>query len=163
MPAGMSKPRPIPSCRLTCADVCFVEVDFPRRLQPRLVIEFSEALSLLREDHAAIPLAAEFVAAFRKDLTAHAQRGKWPSAGVFHKACAKPTSGRAALRRRSFCSAASGSPLAAVCGMSLQRRAAASISSDRRAGSSFTPSPTASRTWRSTRVSMRPAYLEESS
>jgi hypothetical protein len=69
MLAGMFKPRPIPSGRLTCADVRFVEDDFPRRLQPRLVIEFSEGLSLLLEDHAAMPLTADFVAAFRKHLT----------------------------------------------------------------------------------------------
>ena len=54
----MSKPRPTPSRRLTCADVRFVEVDFPRQLRPRLVIEFSEGLSLLLEDEAATPLAA---------------------------------------------------------------------------------------------------------
>ena len=53
---------PTPSRRLTCADVRFVEVDFPRQLRPRLVIEFSEGLSLLLEDEAAIPLGAEFVA-----------------------------------------------------------------------------------------------------
>jgi hypothetical protein len=51
----MSKPRPTPSPRLTCADVRFVEVDFPRQIRPRLVIEFSEGLSLLLEDPAAVP------------------------------------------------------------------------------------------------------------
>lgn len=66
----MSKPRPTPSRRLTCADVRFVEVDFPRQLRPRLVIEFSEGLSLLLEDEAAIPLAADFIATFRKHLVA---------------------------------------------------------------------------------------------
>lgn len=66
----MSKTRPAPSGRLTCADVHFVEVDFPRQLRPRLVIEFSEGLSLLLEDQATIPLAAEFIASFRKHLTA---------------------------------------------------------------------------------------------
>ena len=54
----MSKPRPNPSGRLTCTDVRFVEVDFPRQLRPRLVIEFSEGLSLLLEDQSAVPLAA---------------------------------------------------------------------------------------------------------
>ncbi len=66
----MSKPRPAPARRLTCADLRFVEVDFPRHLRPRLVIEFSEGLSLLLEDQAAIPLAAEFIATFRKHLAA---------------------------------------------------------------------------------------------
>jgi hypothetical protein len=64
----MSKSRPAPSCRLTCTDVRFIEIDFPRTLRPRLVIEFSQGLSLLLEDQAAIPLAAEFIATFRKHL-----------------------------------------------------------------------------------------------
>jgi hypothetical protein len=70
----MSKSRPAPSRRPTCIDVRFVEVDFPRQLQPRLVIEFSEGLSLLLEDPAAIPLAAEFIATFRKHLVAKGGR-----------------------------------------------------------------------------------------
>jgi hypothetical protein len=70
----MSKPRPTPSRRLTCTDLRFVEVDFPRQLQPRLAIEFSEGLSLLLEDHAAIPLAADFIATFRKQLAAKGGR-----------------------------------------------------------------------------------------
>ncbi len=70
----MSKPRPAPSRRLTCTDVSFVEVDFPRQLRPRLVIEFSQGLSLLLEDQAAIPLAAEFIATFRKHLAAKGGR-----------------------------------------------------------------------------------------
>jgi len=70
----MSKSCPTPSRRLTCADVRFVEVDFPRQLRPRLVIEFSQGLSLLLEDHAAIPLAAEFIATFRKHLAAKGGR-----------------------------------------------------------------------------------------
>ncbi len=36
----------------------FVEVDFPRQLRPRLVIEFSDGLSLLLEDHIPRELAA---------------------------------------------------------------------------------------------------------
>ena len=64
----MSKPRTTPSRRLTCAGVRFVEIDFPRQLRPRLVIEFSEELSLLLEDELAIPLAAEFISIFRKHL-----------------------------------------------------------------------------------------------
>ena len=74
MIAGMSKPRPAPSRRPTCADVRFVEVDLPRQLRLRLVIEFSEGLSLLLEDHAAIPLAAEFIATFRTHLAAKGGR-----------------------------------------------------------------------------------------
>jgi len=70
----MSKPRPTPTRRLTCADVRFVEVDFPRQLRPRVVIEFSEGLSLLLEDAAAVPLAAEFVCVFRKHLAAKGGR-----------------------------------------------------------------------------------------
>ncbi len=70
----MSNSRHTPSCRPTCTDVRFVEVDFPHQLRPRLVIEFSEGLSLLLEDHAAIPLAAEFVATFRKHLAAKGGR-----------------------------------------------------------------------------------------
>jgi hypothetical protein len=66
----MSKPRPAPSRRLACTGVRFIEVDFPRQLRPRLVIEFSEGLSLLLEDQAAVPLAAEFIATFRKHLAA---------------------------------------------------------------------------------------------
>jgi len=61
----MSRSRPTSYRRLTCTDVRFVEVDFPRQLRPRLVIEFSEGLSLLLDDQAAIPLAAEFIATFR--------------------------------------------------------------------------------------------------
>ena len=64
----MSKLRPAPSCRLACSDVRFVEVDFPRTLRPRLVIQFSEGLSLLLEDQSAIPLAAAFLATFRQHL-----------------------------------------------------------------------------------------------
>jgi hypothetical protein len=66
----MSKSRPAPFRRPTCTDVRFVEVDFPRQLQPRLVIEFSEGLSLLLEDHTAVPLAADFIATFRKHVAA---------------------------------------------------------------------------------------------
>jgi hypothetical protein len=71
---GMSKSRPPPSRRLTCTDVRFVEVDFPRQLRSRLVIEFSEGLSLVHEDTSAIALAAEFVTTFRKHLAAKGGR-----------------------------------------------------------------------------------------
>jgi hypothetical protein len=70
----MSKSRPAPSRRLTCTDVRFVQVDFPRQFRPRLVIEFTEGLSLLLEDQTAIPLAAEFIATFRKQLAAKGGR-----------------------------------------------------------------------------------------
>ena len=70
----MSKSSLAPSHRPTCTDVRFIEVDFPRQLQPRLIIEFSEGLSLLLEDPSAIPLAAEFIATFRKHLTAKGGR-----------------------------------------------------------------------------------------
>jgi len=70
----MSKPRPVPSRRLTCTDARFVEVEFPRQFRPRLVIEFSEGLRLLLEDDAAIPLAAGFIAAFRDHLSAKGGR-----------------------------------------------------------------------------------------
>jgi hypothetical protein len=67
-------PCTIPSAHLHRRPLCR-EVDFPRQLRPRLIIEFSEGLSLLLEDHTAIPLAAEFVATFRKHL---AEKGARP-------------------------------------------------------------------------------------
>ena len=70
----MSKPRPASFRRPTCTDLRFVEVDFPRTLRPRLVIQFSQGLSLLLEDHAAVPLAADFIATFRKHLAAKGGR-----------------------------------------------------------------------------------------
>ena len=70
----MSKPHPDPSRHLTCTDARFVEVEFPRQLRPRLVIEFSEGLRLLLEDDAAVPLAADFIAAFRDHLAAKGGR-----------------------------------------------------------------------------------------
>lgn len=51
--------------RVVCEDVRFAEVEFPRPVRPRLVIEFSGGLSLLVEDRQAIDLAGEFIAAFR--------------------------------------------------------------------------------------------------
>ena len=70
----MSKSRATRSRRLTFTDVRFVQVEFPRQLQPRLVIEFSQGLSLLLEDQAAIPIAAEFIVTFRKHLAAKGGR-----------------------------------------------------------------------------------------
>ena len=43
-------------------------------LRPRMVIEFSDGLSLLLEDRAAIPLAAEFIAVFRQQFAAKGGR-----------------------------------------------------------------------------------------
>ena len=72
------EPRPIgiraPSGQFACTGFKFVEVDFPRQLRPRLVIEFSEGLSLLQENRATVPLAAEFIATFRKQLAAKGGR-----------------------------------------------------------------------------------------
>ena len=56
------------SRRLTCSDFRFVGVDFPRQHRPRLVIKLSEGLLLLPEDQSAVPLAAAFLATFRKHL-----------------------------------------------------------------------------------------------
>jgi hypothetical protein len=66
----MSNSIPGPSRPLKCSAARFVEVDFPRQLRPRLVIEFSEGLSLLLEDREAVPLAADFITAFRNHLAA---------------------------------------------------------------------------------------------
>ena len=70
----MSKSRSTPSRRLTCDDLRFVEVDFPRQVRPRLIIQFSEGLSLLLEDQSAVPIAAEFIATLRKHLVAKGGR-----------------------------------------------------------------------------------------
>lgn len=70
----MSKSRVTRRGRLTCTGVRFVQVEFPRQIQPRLVIEFSEGISLLLENQAAIPLAAEFIGSFRKHLAAKGAR-----------------------------------------------------------------------------------------
>ena len=48
-----------------CEEVRFLEVEYPRPVRPRLVIQFSEGLSILLEDREAIDLAGEFIAAFR--------------------------------------------------------------------------------------------------
>ena len=53
---------------LKCTAARFVEVEFPRQLRPRLVIEFSDGLSLLLEDRDAVPIAADFIEAFRNRL-----------------------------------------------------------------------------------------------
>ncbi len=70
----MSSPDPGSPQPLKCTDVRFVEVEFPRQLRPRLVIEFGEGLSILLEDRDAVPLAAQFIAAFREHLAAKGGR-----------------------------------------------------------------------------------------
>lgn len=52
--------------RAECESVHFAEIEFPKTLAPRLVIQFSEGLSVLVEDQSSIGLAAEFIAAFRE-------------------------------------------------------------------------------------------------
>lgn len=66
----MSSSNPGSPQPFKCTAARFVEVEFPRQHRPRLVIEFSEGLSLLLEDRDAVPLAAEFIAAFRNHLAA---------------------------------------------------------------------------------------------
>jgi len=58
-----------------CHDVRFVEVEFPRPIQPHLVIEFSDGLSLLLENDHAIDLAAKFIVAFRSQETPRRKGG----------------------------------------------------------------------------------------
>lgn len=60
-----SSSRKQPSLRIACEGVEFAEVEFPQSIRPRLVVRFSEGLSLLVEDERAIDLAAEFIVAFR--------------------------------------------------------------------------------------------------
>lgn len=62
----MSKSDPGPSRLLKCFGVHFIEVEFPCRLRPRLVMELSEGLSPLLEEGGAVSLAAEFIAAYRQ-------------------------------------------------------------------------------------------------
>ena len=61
----MSRKRSAARRRVVCEEVRFMEVEYPRPVRPRLVIQFSEGLSVLVEDHDAIDLAGEFIAAFR--------------------------------------------------------------------------------------------------
>ncbi len=58
-------PRKQPVRRLRCEGVEFAEVEFPRSIHPRVVVRFSEGLSLLLEDEHAVGLAADFIVAFR--------------------------------------------------------------------------------------------------
>ena len=57
--------RPRRNDRLACESVHFAEVEFARSFSPRLVVQFSEGLSILVEDASAVDLAAEFITAFR--------------------------------------------------------------------------------------------------
>lgn len=65
--AGMSKPRP-KSRRLSCTAVDFVEVEFPKVVTPRLVLQFSHGISILLEKPDDIAFASELVAAIRSHL-----------------------------------------------------------------------------------------------
>lgn len=58
-------PRKQPARRLSCEGVEFAEVEFPHAVRPRVVVRFSEGLSLLVENEQAVALAAEFIVAFR--------------------------------------------------------------------------------------------------
>jgi len=50
---------------LKCEGASFAEIAIPTSTTPRLVIRCSEGLSLFIENESAIPLAAEFIIAFR--------------------------------------------------------------------------------------------------
>jgi len=52
--------------RAGCESVQFVEVEFAAPVVPRLVIQFSDGLSVLVEDGRSVPLAAAFIAEFRR-------------------------------------------------------------------------------------------------
>jgi hypothetical protein len=63
----MSKPR-VESRSLSCTAVDFVEVEFPQSITPRLVLQFSQGISILLEKPDDIALASELVAAIRAHL-----------------------------------------------------------------------------------------------
>lgn len=63
--ASLRKRNSNPSKRAVCEDVHFAEVDFARPVVPRLVVQFSDGLSILIEDKSAVELAAQFIAEFR--------------------------------------------------------------------------------------------------
>lgn len=52
--------------RAECESVEFAEVEFTAPVVPRLVIRFSDGLSVLVENERAVPLAAAFLAEFRQ-------------------------------------------------------------------------------------------------
>jgi hypothetical protein len=63
----MSKPR-VKSHKLRCTAVDFVEVEFPQSITPRLVLRFSQGISILLEKPDDIALASELVVAIRSQL-----------------------------------------------------------------------------------------------
>ena len=63
----MSKPR-TKSRSLSCTAVDFVEVEFPQTITPRLVLKFTEGISILLEKPDDILFASELVAAIRTHL-----------------------------------------------------------------------------------------------
>lgn len=52
--------------RAECESVEFAEVEFAAPVVPRLVIRFSDGLSILVENERSVPLAATFLAEFRR-------------------------------------------------------------------------------------------------
>jgi hypothetical protein len=63
--------------RVTCENVYFSEVEFPKPVTARLVIQFSEGLSLLVDNESSVNLAARFITAFRKyENGSHNEGGK---------------------------------------------------------------------------------------
>jgi len=52
--------------RAECESVEFAEVEFTAPVVPRLVIRFSDGLSILVENERSVPLAAAFLAEFRR-------------------------------------------------------------------------------------------------
>lgn len=63
----MSKHRAKPR-NLICTAVDFVEVEFPQTITPRLVLQFTEGISILLEKPDDIAFASELVAAIRTHL-----------------------------------------------------------------------------------------------
>ncbi len=67
MPRKSSRPAKASRVeRAECESVQFVEVEFTAPVVPRLVIQFSGGLSILVEGARSVPLAAAFIAAFRR-------------------------------------------------------------------------------------------------
>ena len=68
MAKNLSHPNQSPGIgdRVTCESVHFTEVEFPKPVTARLVIQFSEGLSLLVADASSVSLAANFITAFRQ-------------------------------------------------------------------------------------------------
>ncbi len=52
--------------RAECKSVEFAEVEFTAPVLPRLVVRFSDVLSVLVENERSVPLAAAFLAEFRR-------------------------------------------------------------------------------------------------